>query len=86
MIMKPLFMLDCMSLFMSAASAGAIRWLAWWEVNFPMVNNVGLVFAEETAARIGTMKEGGSGIYRGSVEDDVSTFFSNYVEKGKMLE
>lgn len=74
MIMKPLFMLDCMSLFMSAASAGAICWLAWREVHLPMVNDVGLVFAEETAARIGTMKEGGSGIYRRSVEDDVSTF------------
>ena len=39
-----------------------------------MVNNVGLVFAEKTAARIGTMKEGGSRIYRRSVEDDVSAF------------
>ena len=67
-------MLDCMSLLMSTASAGAIRWLAWWEVHLPMVNNVGLVFAEKTAARIGTMKEGSPEICRRSVENDVSTF------------
>ena len=67
-------MLDCMSLLVSTASARAIRRLAWWEVHLPMVNNIGLVFAEETATRIGTMKEGGSGLYRRSVEDDVSNF------------
>lgn len=62
-----------MSLLMSTAFAGAIRWLGWCEVHLPMVNDVGLVFAEESAARIGTMKEGGAGIYRRSVEVDVST-------------
>ena len=47
-----------------------------------MVNNVGLVFAEETAARIGTMKEGSAEICRRSVEDDVSTFVLKSRGKG----
>ena len=75
-------MLDYMSFLMSTVSVGAIRWLAWWEVHLPMVNNVGLVFAEETAARIGTMKEGSAEIRRRSVEDDVSTFVFKSRGKG----
>ena len=67
-------MLDCMSFLMSTALAGAIRWLAWREMHLPMVNDIGLVFAEETAARIGTMEEGSAEICRRSVEADVSTF------------
>ena len=47
-----------------------------------MVNDIGLLFAEESAARIGTMKEGGAGIYRRSVEVDVSTFVFKLRGKG----
>ena len=75
-------MLDRMSFLMSTALAGTIRWLAWWEVHLPMVNNVGLVFAEKTAARVGTMKEGSAEICRRSVEDDVSTFVFKSRGKG----
>lgn len=71
-----------MSLLMPTAFAGTIRWLIWWEVHLPMVNDVGLLFAEETAARIGTMKEGGAGIYRRSAEVDVSTFVFKLRGKG----
>lgn len=70
-------MLNCMSLLMSTAFAGAIHWLVWWEVHLPMVNDVGLVFAKETTARIGTMKEGGAGVYRRSIEVHVSTMVFN---------
>ena len=40
-----------------------------------MVNDVGLMFAEESTARIGAMIEGGAGFDRRSAEVVVSQYF-----------
>lgn len=51
------------------------------------MNDVGLMFAEETTARIGAMKEGGAGFDSRSAEAVVSQYFpSHSVEKGNLIE
>ena len=50
-----------------------------------MVNDVGLVFAEETTARIGAMIVGGAGFDRRSAEVVISASFFRSVEKGELV-
>ena len=51
------------------------------------MNDVGLMFAEETTARIGAMIEGGAGFDCRSAEAVVSQhFLSHSVEKGDLIE
>ena len=82
MFVKPLFLLDSAAIFVSATFTRGIRRLVRWEVYLPMVDDARFSLADVGAARVGAVEQCCTGVDRGTIMVNISTFL--LLERGKI--